>query len=242
MPGRSRGTSLASSLRPTRGPRPGAGRALMVLTATQRALAAPVPAPPARHRRGRATVGCAALVAGVLAVQACTCSVTEAAAVQPSAAAFAAPGTIFVANAGEVTGLGVRGTGSVTVYRPGATGNARPEVVITAGVNGPGDLAFDPSGNLWVSQRGQRHGGRVQQSRALQGFSSPHRHDLPLHRHGWHRLLALGRPVGRQQQAASWWSSRKRSWPSQAPQVPKVTISDAPAHAALHSTAPATCG
>jgi len=123
----------------------------MVLTATQRALAAPVPAPPARHRRKRATVGCAALVAGVLAGTGMCAPPAEAAAVQRSATAVTAPGTIFVANAGAGNGAGGTGLGSVSVYRPGATGNARPELVITAGVNGPGDLTFDPSGNLWVS-------------------------------------------------------------------------------------------
>ena len=60
-----------------------------------------------------------------------------------------APGTIFVANAGRLTGG--TGNGSITAYRPGATGNTRPELVITAGVDGPNDIAFDSSGDLWVA-------------------------------------------------------------------------------------------
>ncbi|MGO9965420.1 MAG: hypothetical protein ACLPUG_18610 [Acidimicrobiales bacterium] len=64
------------------------------------------------------------------------------------AAGGPAPGTVFVANAGR-TGGGT-GNGSVTAYRLSATGNARPNVVITAGINGPSGLAFDAAGNLWV--------------------------------------------------------------------------------------------
>jgi DNA-binding beta-propeller fold protein YncE len=45
---------------------------------------------------------------------------------------------------------GGTGKGSVTAYRPGATGDARPELLITAGVDNPGSIAFDPSGDLWV--------------------------------------------------------------------------------------------
>ncbi|HXW79948.1 MAG TPA: hypothetical protein VEJ84_10640, partial [Acidimicrobiales bacterium] len=59
------------------------------------------------------------------------------------------PGTVFVVNGGSA-GMG-RGNGSVTLYRPGASGNAHPEAVITAGIGGPGSLAFDSSGNLWVA-------------------------------------------------------------------------------------------
>jgi hypothetical protein len=62
------------------------------------------------------------------------------------------PGTIFVANGG-VDGYGSTGTGpgSVTMYPPGATGDARPEAVITKGIDGPLGLTFDSSGNLWVA-------------------------------------------------------------------------------------------
>lgn len=61
-------------------------------------------------------------------------------------------GAIFVANAGaNAQGAGGTGPGSITVYRPGATGDARPETVITKGVDGPGGMAVDASGNLWVA-------------------------------------------------------------------------------------------
>jgi hypothetical protein len=62
------------------------------------------------------------------------------------------PGMIFVANGGMNLGAGAEGTGkgSVTAYSPGATGNARPTIVLTAGIVTPGSLAFDPSGDLWV--------------------------------------------------------------------------------------------
>jgi len=43
--------------------------------------------------------------------------------------------------------------------------------VITAGVNGPGDLAFDPSGNLWVSNGSS--GTVVEYSRAELAKASP---------------------------------------------------------------------
>lgn len=62
-----------------------------------------------------------------------------------------APGTIFVANAGTVLGGTGIDPGSVAVYRPGATGDARPEALITKEVNGPGDIALDGGGDLWVA-------------------------------------------------------------------------------------------
>jgi hypothetical protein len=58
-------------------------------------------------------------------------------------------GTIFAVNAG-VRGGGP-GPGSITAYPPSATGNARPIMVITDGINGPGAVTFDSSGNLWVA-------------------------------------------------------------------------------------------
>lgn len=68
------------------------------------------------------------------------------------------PGTIFVANAGAgagaITEFTGQGPGSVTLYRPGATGDARPEAVITQGVHGPLGIALDPSGDLWVANYG----------------------------------------------------------------------------------------
>ena len=68
---------------------------------------------------------------------------------RPSIGTRTAHGTIFVANAGKLTGG--TGKGSITAYRPGATGNTRPELVITAGVDGPNDIAFDSLGDLWVA-------------------------------------------------------------------------------------------
>jgi hypothetical protein len=61
-------------------------------------------------------------------------------------------GMIFVANGGAAPGLGAEGTGngSVTAYSPGATGNARPTVLLTVGINNPDSLTFDSSGDLWV--------------------------------------------------------------------------------------------
>ena len=94
-------------------------------------------------------VGSAVLVAAVLASTAP--SALPAAAAPTSmgpGAAVSAPGMIFVANAGSA-GQGT-GNGSVTGYRPSATGNARPVVLITAGINGPHSLTFDRSGDLWV--------------------------------------------------------------------------------------------
>lgn len=63
-----------------------------------------------------------------------------------------APGSVLVANGGS-EGWGSTGTGpgSITIYRPGASGDAHPEAVITKGIAGPLGLAFDSSGNLWVA-------------------------------------------------------------------------------------------
>jgi hypothetical protein len=120
-------------------------------TVPDRALFSPVPARTAGRPHHPRLVGGATLVAGVLAGAGLGTLPAGAASIQRSAAAITAPGTIFVANAGGGDGAGGTGNGSVTVYPPGATGNARPEVVITTGVNGPGDVIFDSSGNLWVS-------------------------------------------------------------------------------------------
>jgi sugar lactone lactonase YvrE len=40
------------------------------------------------------------------------------------------------------------------LYRPNSTGDALLEAVITKGVDGPNGLAFDASGDLWVSNPG----------------------------------------------------------------------------------------
>ncbi len=63
-----------------------------------------------------------------------------------------AAGTIFVANPGEDgNGSGGTGPGSVTFYRPGASGNVHPEAVLTKGIDGPNSITFDSSGDLWVA-------------------------------------------------------------------------------------------
>jgi len=75
-----------------------------------------------------------------------------------STSVLTAPGTIFVAKGGHAgASVGVQGGtgfGSVTAYRPGATGNARPIIVITAGIVDPVALTFDSSGDLWVASNG----------------------------------------------------------------------------------------
>ena len=108
------------------------------------------PAPAAVRSRHLGRVGGTALAAGMVAsVGLGTLPATAVATSRAIGAAGPVPGTIFVANGGLV-GEGT-GAGSVTVYRPGASGNTRPEAVITAGVAGPGSLALDSSGNLWVA-------------------------------------------------------------------------------------------
>jgi hypothetical protein len=94
-------------------------------------------------------VWCAALVSGVVAGTGL--SVPAAGSALPSielSAIALPPGTIFVVNAGAPAGTG---NGSVTAYRPTATGNARPSLLITAGINRPIGLTFDVSGDLWVA-------------------------------------------------------------------------------------------
>ena len=128
----------------------------------------PGPRPPERSRRSR-RVGGATLVAAVLASTALGTS--PAAAVTTSAALRAggpAPGTIFVANGGA--GQNGTGPGSVTLYRPGVTGDARPETIITEGIDEPGGLTFDASGDLWV---GQQVGNIFEYSRAELAKASP---------------------------------------------------------------------
>jgi hypothetical protein len=98
-------------------------------------------------------VGCAALVAGVMASTGPSAPAGAAALTSMERSAdVLAPGTIFVANgpAGFEGGLGT-GNGSITAYPPTATGNVRPIVVITKGILGPTGLTFDSSGDLWVA-------------------------------------------------------------------------------------------
>jgi DNA-binding beta-propeller fold protein YncE len=127
-----------------------------------------------RTRKGR-LVGlarCAALVAGALVSAALSASPAAAArASMERSAAGRAPGTIFVANAGEYNGGGGTGKGSVTAYRPGAKGNARPELVITAGIDNPQSIAFDRSGDLWVAN--EESGTVTEYSKAELAEASP---------------------------------------------------------------------
>jgi hypothetical protein len=58
----------------------------------------------------------------------------------------------------------------VTLYRPGATGNARPEALITKGIDGPGGVSNDPLGDLWVAYES---GKVVEYSRAELANASP---------------------------------------------------------------------
>jgi hypothetical protein len=95
----------------------------------------------------------AALVAGLVASVGLGTSLAVAA---PASSARSAEGpvagTILVANAGLIPrSTGGTGAGSITAYRPGATGDAIPETVITKGIHGPGGLAVDASGDLWVA-------------------------------------------------------------------------------------------
>ena len=73
---------------------------------------------------------------------------SKAAALTPvkSGAAVGAEGRIFVANEGAPGS-----TGSVTEYTVRGSGNVRPILTISRGVNQPYGLAFDASGNLWVA-------------------------------------------------------------------------------------------
>ena len=114
----------------------------------------------------------AVLVAGVVATIGFGTSLATAA---PELRAVGAegpvPGTIFVANAGLIPrSTGGTGPGSITAYRPGATGDPRPEVVITKGIHGPGGLTVDSSGDLWVANE---VGSVVEYSRADLAKPSP---------------------------------------------------------------------
>jgi hypothetical protein len=97
-------------------------------------------------------VGCAVLVAGVLPSTGLSAPAAAAsfASIERSRAVLT-PGTIFVANAsaGFEGGLGT-GNGSVTAYRPTATGDEGPVLVLTKGILDPTSLIFDSSDDLWV--------------------------------------------------------------------------------------------
>ncbi len=87
---------------------------------------------------------------------------TEASAA-PTGRDFYAPGTVVIAQGGTIAG-GVQYThpasgkgadeernGEVDLYRPGSNGDVAPEASFTKDIYGPTDMAFDPSGDLWVA-------------------------------------------------------------------------------------------
>ncbi len=120
-------------------------------------------------RRPRRTVGATTLVACVLASTGLGTSPAAAASALGSLSAPGpVPGTIFVVNGGGAGGG--TGLGSVTLYPPGATGNARPEAVVAKGMDLPGSLALDSSGDLWVANTG---GTVVEYSKAELASASP---------------------------------------------------------------------
>ena len=125
-----------------------------------------------RHAPSRRRVGAAALIAAVVASIGCGTSPAVAAPTSgPLGASGLVAGTIFVANAGaNAEGAGGTGPGSITLYRPDATGDVRPETVITKGIDGPGGVAVDSSGDLWVANEA---GHVVEYSRAELAKASP---------------------------------------------------------------------
>ena len=96
---------------------------------------------------------CAAVVAGALVV-ANVRSPGQRVTIRPAnQGAGPVPGTMFVSNLGPTnsqTGQ-YAGPGAVTLYPPGASGDAHPEAVITKGIDGPQAMAVDSSGDLWVA-------------------------------------------------------------------------------------------
>lgn len=69
-----------------------------------------------------------------------------------------APGSVVVSQGGTIFGTGgsgigttVKANGEVDVYPPDSNGDVAPEARFTKGMYGPVAMAFDPSGDLWVS-------------------------------------------------------------------------------------------
>ena len=90
---------------------------------------------------------------GTLASAMCAVSLTTLAMSLGSAApgaAAPAPGTIFVADSVNTT-AGFIYVGTVTDYPVDRSGDVRPLVTVHMGISGPGYLAFDSSGDLWVT-------------------------------------------------------------------------------------------
>jgi hypothetical protein len=162
----------ACNLLTARGPRSGSRRVQMMLTGTRRHPARPVPVPAAGPRRERAAVGCAALVVGaVSSIRFGTSPVMALSTSRALGATAPVPGTSFVANGGGAAqGASGTGPGSVTLYRPGSTGDVRPKAVVTKGIDGPGGIAVDSSGDLWVANE---TGAVVEYSRAELAKASP---------------------------------------------------------------------
>jgi len=151
--------------------RSGGRRVRTTVTGARPRFVPPVPAAAGEHRRHSAAVGCAALLFGGLASIGFGSPVMALSTSGALSPAGPVPGTIFVANAGGAgQGAGGTGPGSITLYRPGATGNARPEAVITKGIDGPGGFTLDTLGDLWVANES---GKVVEYSRAELANASP---------------------------------------------------------------------
>lgn len=74
---------------------------------------------------------------------------------EPVDMAFDATGHLYVLNQGKLAGTNGTATGYVAVFRTG--GNA-PVRYVTAGIDSPQKLAFDPKGNLYVLNAAERDG------------------------------------------------------------------------------------
>jgi hypothetical protein len=81
-----------------------------------------------------------------------TTTTSTTAGVSPAEGAVPAPGTVFIANVGPQSVSGPPVGGSLEWYRDSAMGNAPPLGATTA--QAPQGLAFDSSGDLWVTSAG----------------------------------------------------------------------------------------
>jgi streptogramin lyase len=87
---------------------------------------------------------------------------TEASAA-PSGGGLFAPGTVVIAEGGTIAGgeqytgpasgkgANIERNGEVNFYPPNSNGDVAPEASFTKDMYGPTDMAFDPSGDLWVA-------------------------------------------------------------------------------------------